>query len=182
MKPVSIVPEPPIMRLVILMSLFSLWLASAPEVAASERTDFYLEMQQREECAELGGTLDGNKCYIPDNPGGGTVAQVYAKNPTGCDVWFLIAHVPPGADTYTVDGWWKIEPTYWSGTGLNGDVGPILHDGSHALYYHALSDDGRDLNPSGDTVTFAYDGEEYDMIESDWGLIDGYYWVTVDAC
>jgi hypothetical protein len=71
MKPVSIVPEPPIMRLVILMSLFSLWLASAPAVAASERTDFYLEMQQREECAELGGTLDGNKCYIPDNPGGG---------------------------------------------------------------------------------------------------------------
>lgn len=170
------------MRLVISLIGLAAFLAPFSEALANERTDFYLEMQQREECAELGGTLDGNKCYIPENPGGGAVSQVYAKNPTGCDVWFLIAHVPRGADTHTVDGWWQIGPTFWSGTGLHGDDGPILHNGDHALYYFVESEDGRALTSSENTLSFAYEGETYPMVESDWGLIDGYYWVTVDGC
>jgi|GEM_PF-3301292 len=159
-------------------------LSAAFELPAGERTDFYLEMQQREECESLGGRLDGNKCFLPSRGADAVGAQVYAKNPYSCVVKIAVAYVKPGDSNYTVDGWWTIETTYWSGTGLydNNDK-PIIHDGNFPLFYTIKRENGALVEHKRliRSRSFRFRDEDLAMAKSPWGLIDGYYWVPVEC-
>jgi hypothetical protein len=154
---------------------------SAP---ASERTDFYLEMQQREECDSLGGRLEGNKCFLPPGGGVGAGAPVYVKNPYSCVVKVAVAYVKPGESRYTVDGWWTIETTYWSGTGIFDDADkPIVHDGNYPLFYTLKRENDEWILHKRlvKSRSFRFRGEDLAMAKSPWGLIDGGYWVPVEC-
>jgi hypothetical protein len=149
---------------------------------SDETTDLYIEMQQREECESLGGRIDGNKCYLPERGAAGDVAPIFVKNPYDCRVWVLVAYVKPGGQTYTVDGWWEIGPTYWSGIRLEDNDAPLLHDGSYPLYFHLVNEDGKQISKVSTPQKFSFENEAFDVEESEWGMIDGGYWIGVEKC
>jgi len=173
MRPFSILP------------LFVLCLVFQPAVSgAGERTDFYLEMQQREECEGLGGRLDGNKCFLPPTGAKEAGAPVYVKNPYGCTIQVAVGYVKPGDGQYTVDGWWTIETTYWGGTGLFDDADkPIVHDGGYPLFYTIRRENGEMVQHKRliRSRSFRFRDQDLAMAKSPYGLIDGYYWVPVEC-
>ncbi len=138
---------------------------------ASERMDFYLEMQQREECKALGGRYDENKCYLPDSTKSSRQAgPVWVKNPHNCPIMVAVAYVKPGGKTYTIDGWWEVGPTYWSGYKLEDAKGRLMmHDGTRPLYFAVKrKEDGERPKRLSRDIKFTFDGKSYDFTKSTW--------------
>lgn len=158
--------------------LLAALLANQPALA-DQRTDFYLELQQREECAELGGTLDGNKCRVGD--ANERLFDVDGENRPfaafvsgGCTLWFLFAYVKPGENSYTLDGWYEIETTVQPSVAHDEWDRPKIHDNRFPLYFFASREDGSTatIDTGSPRKSFTFEGETLDMFHADWTYLD----------
>lgn len=153
--------------------------------AVSQDTGWYIRQQQKEECERLGGRYSYPKCLLPppasgDGQNGRPYGRLHHKGVGwSCTYDILIAYVPLGGSTYTVEGWWHAKPSptdFWDFK-INDKY--VVPNSDYPIYYYIKWTDKQRKDNLPKDRNFEYEGGQYAMSQIKTGMYEGMRWIEI---